>query len=348
MKILVVRLSSLGDVVLSSSFLRSLQAAFPDASIEFAVRDDLEPLARMLPHVSTVHPVARRAGPAGLLRQARDLARRDYAHVFDLHQSLRSRILCAGLLRRRRGGFHKQSLARWLLIHLHRDHYDALGGCRTLRQRMLLPLQRLGVAAEPLPTQLRIPPKSRRAAQDALRQTDSDGTQQWVAMAPGARWPAKRWIDERFVDAGLHLLRDPNRSLLLVGGESERERCEWLAARLPERCLTVAGRTTIAETAALLAQCALTLTNDSGLLHVAEAVGCPVVALFGPTSPRFGYAPTLPNSRLLYHPPSCSPCSKNGSRPCRRPTHECMLAISSNEVVARCDDVLGVHLPLSR
>jgi lipopolysaccharide heptosyltransferase II len=340
MKILVLRLSSLGDVVLSSSFLRSLRTAFPDACIEFVVREDLEPVAQLLPHVTTVHPVPRDARWTTLLQRARDLARRRYAHVFDLHQSLRSRILCAAMPSRLRRGFHKQSLARWLLIHLHRDHYGALGGSQSLRLRMLQPLQRLGVPVTLQPTRLCIPDRERQAAERRLRHTDGDATRQWVAMAPGALWPAKQWPAERFVAVGQQLLRDKRRSLLLVGGEREGQLCEQIAASFPERCMTVAGHTSISETAALLAQCEVTVTNDSGLLHIAEAVGSSVVALFGPTSPRFGYGPSLAHSRLLYRPPACSPCSKNGARPCQRPTHECMLAISTDEVVEHCEDVL--------
>jgi ADP-heptose:LPS heptosyltransferase len=81
------------------------------------------------------------------------------------------------------------------------------------------------------------------------------------------------------------------------------------------------------------------ITNDSGLLHMAEAVGRPVLAFMGPTSPAFGYAPYRPDSRLLYHPPRCSPCSKNGSRPCHRPTHECMINITVPEAVEAAEAV---------
>jgi ADP-heptose:LPS heptosyltransferase len=92
----------------------------------------------------------------------------------------------------------------------------------------------------------------------------------------------------------------------------------------PGRAVSLAGELDLLATAAALVHCEVVVTNDSGLLHVAEAVGRPVVALFGPTSPQFGYAPFRPDSRLLRRPPPCSPCSKNGARPCHRPTHACM------------------------
>ena len=136
------------------------------------------------------------------------------------------------------------------------------------------------------------------------------------------------------VELAQQLLRDESKNLVLVGGERERQLCATIAAALPARLVNVAGQIDLLQTAAILQRSQYAVVNDSGLLHVAEAVGCPVVALFGPTSPRFGYAPQLPSSRLLYEPPPCSPCSKNGSRPCHRPTHECMLQIATAEVLA--------------
>jgi ADP-heptose:LPS heptosyltransferase len=167
----------------------------------------------------------------------------------------------------------------------------------------------------------------------------------WIALAPGALWPSKQWPAERFAAVGRQLLRQTHHALLLVGGERERAISAAIAALLPERSASLTGELDILQTAAILQQCRLTITNDSGLLHVAEAVGCPVVALFGPTTPRFGYAPHLPASHLLRQPPPCSPCSKNGSRPCHRPTHECMLAITTQEVVEAV--TLSLAKPLS-
>ena len=85
---------------------------------------------------------------------------------------------------------------------------------------------------------------------------------------------------------------------------------------------------------------ALVVANDSGLLHVGEAVGRPGLALFGPTAPQFGYTPYRAASRLLREPPRCSPCSKNGSRPCSRPTHECMENISVDAAYAAATGML--------
>lgn len=339
-QILVLRLSSLGDVVLSSTFLQACAARFPDAGITYVVRDDLVEVAAALPGVTRVVGVPRRLGGLGLLRLAARLGRTRYAHVFDLHHSLRSRLLVLGLLGRRRRGFGKQSLPRWALVHLHRDWYERFGGALPLRLRMLEPLRQLG---GPLPihaTRLRVPEASRLAVGRRLRAAGVRPEQVLVGLAPGARWPSKCWPASRFAALVERLAVAPERRFLLLGGAAERAVGDVAARGAPGQCLDLTGRLDLLETAAALERCTLLVANDSGLVHVAEAVGRPVVALFGPTAPQFGYEPYRPQSRLLRRPPPCSPCSKNGSRPCWRPTHECMENLTLDEVQAAAETLL--------
>jgi len=160
--ILVLRLSSLGDIVLTSSFLQSCGDHFPDSPVHFVVRDDLAGVAALLPKVERVIAVSRDAGAGTLLALGARLAREPYAHVFDLHQSLRSRLLTWRLQPRLRRGFSKQSVPRWLLVHLHHDAYAHFGGARPLRERMLEPLRRLGCAPRLHATRLQLPAAARR------------------------------------------------------------------------------------------------------------------------------------------------------------------------------------------
>ena len=146
---------------------------------------------------------------------------------------------------------------------------------------------------------------------------------------------------ERFAALVQRLAAVCREPFVLLGSAAEHPLAKAVAQAAPERCVDLAGQLDLLETAAVLQRCRCVVTNDSGLAHLAEAVGRPVVTLFGPTSPRFGYAPYRAGSQLVYRPPPCSPCSKNGSRPCYRPTHECMLNIG-------VDDVLAGVLPLVR
>jgi heptosyltransferase II len=339
-EILVLRLSSLGDVVLTSSFLLCLADHFPAGLITYVVRDDLAALAGALPGVARVVPVPRRLGARGLWRLGGDLARTPFTHVFDLHGSLRSRLLAARFHGRCATGFSKQALARWALVNLHTDIYARCGGAQPLRVRMLEPLRRMGFDPRLHDTRLDLPADARDRAAAALRQAGVDPGEPLVALAPGARWPSKCWLPERFVLLA-ERWAESDRRVVIVGGDAERALGGMLALADPARCVNLCGIVDLLATAAVLQRCALLVTNDSGLLHVAEASGTPVVALFGPTAPQFGYVPYRPASRLLRQPPACSPCSKNGSRPCLRPTHECMEALSVDAVWQAAAEVIA-------
>lgn len=339
-RILVLRLSSLGDIVLTSSFLQGCRQMAPEARVDLAVRDDYVALARALPGVERVLEVPRAAGAARLLRIGSDWARAGYTHVFDLHRSLRSRLLTWRLRGRLRRGFHKQELPRWALIHLRRDVYARFGGTLAMRERLFEPLRRLGVQT-PIPeTRLIVPEPSAWRLARRLRTAGMAPPCRLIGVAPGARWESKRWPTARWIELLRELARHIEHRFVLVGAPDERVLCARVQAALPEHCLDLCGRIDLLETAALLGRCDVVVTHDSGLMHVAEAMGRPVVALFGPTTPRFGYAPYRDLSRVLYEPPVCSPCSKNGSRPCHRPTHECMLNLDVEGVSAATLSVL--------
>ena len=333
-RILVLRLSSLGDIVLTSSFLQSCRERFPAARVDYVVRDDYAALGRTLPGVDRVLEVPRRANAAALLRLGADWARTGYVHVFDLHQSLRSRLLTWRLRPRLRGGFHKQEVPRWLLIHLHRDVYARFGGARPLRERMLEPLHRFGEPVRLYDTRLILPEPSRSRAARRLRNAGIAAATPVLGLAPGARWASKRWPTARWIALVEQLRARTGHTFVLLGAPAERALCAAVHDAMPGRCVDLSGRLDIVETAAVLERCDAVVTHDSGLLHVAEAMQRPVLALFGPTAPQFGYAPYRDASRMLHEPPACNPCSKNGSRACRRPTHECMLRLSVERVSA--------------
>jgi heptosyltransferase-2 len=172
------------------------------------------------------------------------------------------------------------------------------------------------------PGGLRLPDEAVQAAARTMR----DGS--FIAVAPGSRWPSKRW--NGFAKLCESLARDDR--LLLVGDAADREFTRPIARALGDRCIDIAGTPSLMETAAHIARCRIFVGNDSGLMHLAEAVGVPVVALFGPTVEAFGYYPSLAKSRTIERRLACRPCSRNGSTPCPKGTVECLTAIGPEPV----------------
>jgi ADP-heptose:LPS heptosyltransferase len=160
-----------------------------------------------------------------------------------------------------------------------------------------------------------------------------------VALAPGARHAAKAWPAARWAELA-QTLAAAGRELLLLGDETERSLCDDVAAGI-EGAVNLAGRVAVAELPEALRGAALLVSNDSAWNHLAPLVDVPSLALFGPTSPRFGFAPWGPRDRTICLGLPCSPCSKHGRRPCWRARRYCMEDLEPAQVAAAAREMLG-------
>jgi heptosyltransferase-2 len=167
-----------------------------------------------------------------------------------------------------------------------------------------------------------------------------------LGIAPGARWDTKRWPVERFATLVAEHAAAGGRSRIFLGPQEEA----WFTAGPLGPAAAAAGAdvvrgASLPEVARGLAGCAAVVTNDSGLLHLAEAVGTPVVALYGPTVRAFGYFPVRPDSVALETDLECRPCSRNGRRPCHRGDLACLDRIAVPDVQAALAPLLAARPP---
>jgi heptosyltransferase II len=149
-----------------------------------------------------------------------------------------------------------------------------------------------------------------------------------VAIGAGASYgSAKCWLPERFAEVANRLIVESGAEIILFGTANETAVSNAIIAGMNRKPIDLTGKTAIAELPALLSRCQLFIGNDSGAMHVASAVGLPVVAIFGPTDP-FGTAPVTPKCTIVQEKPYCSPCFLR-----RCPTdHRCMTRVSSESV----------------
>jgi heptosyltransferase-2 len=159
-----------------------------------------------------------------------------------------------------------------------------------------------------------------------------------IGVSPGAAYgTAKRWLPERFAAAAGALAKARGASIALFGSKTERALCEEVAQRLNGYQVTnYAGQTTLAQFIDLASGCELFLTNDSGSMHIASALGVPTVAIFGATDDTTT-GPTGRNARVVRHPVDCSPCLL---RECPI-DHRCMTGVSVERVVKEGLELLG-------
>jgi len=311
-RILLLRFSSMGDVVLLSALVEALHQREEDSEVWLVTKEAYAPLYRDDPRVERV--LTLREGGSGLLDLRRRLQQVDFDLILDAHGSLRSRVLAFGLSPAPLRRIAKDTLDRLLFLkarvrgaHLERtqvDRYLALADAEGsgVRPRIVLD------AAD------------RAAAERFL----GDAEAPLLAVAPGARHRPKQWPLQRYGELVRRLLARGGGEVVLVGSPTEQALCEELAAAFPSRVHIAAGRMGLRETAAVLERSRLLVGNDSGLVHLAEAVGTPAVVIYGPTSREFGYFPLDPRSRVVENELPCRPCSRNGARPCRLKEQLCL------------------------
>ena len=321
----------LGDAVMSLPAIRAIRGVFPHAHVAVIARPWVADLYSRESCIDRVIPYTAQKG----LRAKRDFAARLRAERFDGAILLQNAFDAA--------------LITWLAAIPERIGYSRDG------RRLLL------TRAIPVPGPGDIPRHERfyylellrRAgmmerfpADDSIRLDGTDAAREAgeahlsalgiagpvVGISPGAAYgSAKRWIPERFAECARSF---PDHTVLLFGSSGERELCESLAAQIPH-ARNLAGATSLREFIDLAAACHLFLTNDSGAMHVASALGVPTVAIFGATDDTTT-GPTGPLARVVREHAECSPCLL---RECPI-DHRCMTAVTPQRVVAVARELL--------
>jgi heptosyltransferase-2 len=309
--ILICRLSALGDVVLSIPVADALRERYPDAHVAFLAR---EPWGNILHCVPSISRVLAWPGPGSPLPD--EAARTPWDLVIDLSVTGRSRRLLRGVRAGRFLRARKETLRRFAFVHLRR-----LGGAGV---RITPAVDRLFAALAPLGMTRsgRVPRlETSGAVRDANR----------ILIAPGGGRGAKLWPAERFRALVRALCAQGNR-VVLMGSQNERALLEEVAADAPPGAVEIMAGLDLRRLPEHVARCAVAVSNDSGLLHVAEACGVPVLALFGPTHPRLGFAPLRSDSRAMHTGIDCSPCDLHGPSRCPRTHHRCLREIGEDSV----------------
>jgi heptosyltransferase-2 len=279
-RVLVIRLDRIGDVVLSTPVLAALREAFSHAFIAMMVRPECRELVEGNPHLNTV-VVYDKAGVhrsiRGTIRFARQLRRHDFDTALVLHPSNRSHWIpwLAGIPVRI--GYNRKS--GWLLTS--RLPHRKQEGSKHEALYTLELLQAMGITpTAPLPT---VPIHRQAAARLAtlLAHASIQSTERLVAIHPSASCVSKRWLPERFAQVADRLITEQQVRVCLIAGPSDAAIARQVEQTMHQPALNLAGRLTLGELAALLQRCQVLISNDSGPVHIAAAVGTPVVDIFG-------------------------------------------------------------------
>lgn len=338
--ILVIKLRYIGDVLLATPVLRALRERFPDAQLTAAVNRGTEDILKWNPDVSEVI-IVERGDAATQWRFLRDVRRRGFDCVIDLTDGDRSAILAWATGAPVRIGQNEEHRWRGLLYTTVAAHRSGIGH---RLERDLDTLRPLGIEPKVTSPLLCVSPADEQQAATllddiGLRADGASSAGPLVMLQPGARYWFKAWPPERFA-ALADRLADVCGCRILLGGDA-RERDLAEAIRAQARCApaVLAGRTTLLSYAAMLKRCALFVGNDNGPMHMAAALGTPVVGLFGPSDPA-EWGPRGGPAEVLYKGLDCRRCFHPT---CTRGEQSCMKQISVDEVVAAAQRMLAVR-----
>ncbi len=340
-RILIIKPSSMGDVVHALPTLSALRRTFPSAAITWLVKRQWAGLLERAEGLDRVWPVE--PSLSGWLSQVPRLRAASFDLVVDLQGLFRSGAIARltgcpvriGFVNAREGSpffyTHKvpvptpdlHAVDRYLLVAA------ALGADVGTSPRD-------GTHAN---FRLRVGLADREEIADLLGRSGVRVSPPWIAMNVSARWPTKRWPPEFFAAAADRIQEEKLGTVVLIGGPDERAASQAVRSLMRTVSVDLTGETTPNLLPALLESASVLLTNDSGPMHVAAAVGTPVVAMFGPTSPtRTG--PYGKGHRVLANQIPCSPCF---SRTCRnRVQLECLTSITPDKVIEAVRDQLKV------
>jgi heptosyltransferase I len=368
-RILLIKLSAVGDVVHIFPFLNRLRRRYPAARIDWVLKPAIAELVRHHPAIDKVvlYPewassLRRQSGWPALavgrslvaeLRVAR------YELVIDLHGQLRTAILALATGAPRRIGFDRPRAEVWRasernvpsLARKHAWQGAREGSWLAYTHRLSIPTldmhavdrylrfgSMLGLAEDAVDFSFTIPASSIARADSLLRESFSGMEDARLAViAPGTIWETKHWSIEGFAQVARHLIRS-NLIVVLIGSNGERTLCQQVASAAPGT-VNLAGLTTLSELAALIRRAAICITNDSGPMHLAVAVNRPVVSIFGPTDSLWIGPYRQPNS-VLSAAVACAPCYLRRLSRCPY-QHACMRGVSAQAVIERIETTLA-------
>jgi len=317
-KILIVRLSSIGDIILTSPIIRSLAHCHPHSELHFLTKPAYASLLDHHPALTKVHQLQE-----SMEATIRHLDEEGFDFILDLHRNLRSARLKLGL-GLPSATYSKDRLAVLLKTRL---GWGELPEVHTVeRYARTLPALDCTLDAEGLDLYL-----APEALQQAAQIREAHFQRKPIGVVLGGGYATKRWPTAYFIE----LLEALGEEVMLLGGPDEAAAAAEISRALPQPHLDATGKYPLAVSAALVRECRLVLTHDTGLMHVAAVYGVPIVALWGNTVPEFGFYPyRAEHVSLGVDNLSCRPCTKLGHAECPKGHFKCMADLRPARVLS--------------
>jgi len=307
-KLAIIRLSSLGDILLTTPFIRSLKKQFPQLEIDFILKGQYKDLLFHNPYIVRIFSYD--ANQKDLLFD--ELKKYNYDFIIDLQNNFRSAEIKRAL-KAPAVSFNKKTFEKFVLVHF---KINKLKNLPLIPERYAHSLDGFRLDDEGL--DLFLPEGINSQLKDGLN---------YIGIAPGSRHFTKMWPEEYYIKLG-NILSGNNYKVVLFGGKDDKQTCSRISSKI-ENSINLCNDDNLFQTAADMKKCSAIVCNDSGYMHVACALKIPVLVFFGSTVREFGFAPYKNKNILLENNSlTCRPCSHIGRESCPKKHFKCMLELS--------------------
>ncbi len=320
-KILVIRFSSIGDIVLTTPVLRCLKNQLEgEIEIHYLTKKQYKGIVENNPNVSKVYSIDKSTDEV-----IHELKNELYDYVVDLHKNLRSkravrRLKCLTF------SFHKLNYQKWLMTTFKIDKLPRIH----IVERYLAAVKALGIENDNLGLEFYIPEKD-KVAISSLPITHQNG---YVAFAIGAQHATKRLPNQKIIE----ICKQLNLPVILLGGKEDESTGNLIQQEVGEKVYNACGKYNLNQSSSLVEQSKVLITHDTGLMHIGAALGKKIISVWGNTIPEFGmypYYPQNPEKYIIVENKNlkCRPCSKIGYDKCPKGHFKCMEELSTMEIV---------------
>jgi heptosyltransferase II len=339
-KILVIQTAFIGDAILTLPLLQVLKRNYPQSTIDVVAVPRTVEIFSNHPAIFNIHVYDKHGKDKGIRafwKLRNQLSKQSYDFIVVPHRSMRSAMLTWLLNPRKSIGFDR-SAGRVLFTDVVRYESQKHEIDRNLS--LLNPLM-IKLDTDPLPI---VYPSDHdiQVVNSLLDRLALGSNSRLIAIAPGTIWYTKRWPAERF-SALCDLLSNDCDTIFLLGAQEDMDLCNAIQEATPKANIEIiAGKLSLLQSAELIRRCKVIVSNDSAPMHLAVAVGIPVIAIFGATVPEYGFAPRGPHDSVVeIKGLPCRPCAIHGGKVCPIKTFECMLSISPEMITRKVQSFMG-------
>lgn len=332
-KILVIRLSSLGDIILASPTVLNLKIGYPQCCITFLTKPKYRQIVKMFGTVDEIALLPESGNYRKHISLLNYLEQQDFDIIVDLHSNFRSSLARTVLTAGQKVVYPRNRSARQRIVRF-KDFTAPDSNTHTIDKYNDCLLQ-LGLAA----------PAFRPVFQKSTERISAEHVT--VLIAPGAAFENKQWPVEKFAEVAIKLHHSHKAKIIWAATDKESTP-DKLTEQIPKDNLRLLSNHPIAELALIISQATLTIANDSGIAHLSSAVGTSVISIFGPTHPALGFQPRGLLDNIVQADVSCRPCSLHGKKICFQKEQYCFTRIEPPEVVKRAGALISVRSMMTK